>query len=67
MAAIIAKNLEAEASAIEGYNELLALSPALEVEDRATIAEIISDEKNHMEKLNAMMLKYDGNIAPAKD
>lgn len=60
----ISKNLASEADAIEGYFKLL---PYLQ-EDKEAVAhikEIISDEKNHIELLNAIMLKYD-RIHPNK-
>lgn len=65
IAALISKNAEGEYDAIQGYQELLAVIGNNE-EDRAVIDEIISDEKNHAEKLNALMLKYD-KIEPNKD
>ena len=65
IASVISKNGEGEYDAIEGYQELLTLV-ADDPEAVATIEEIISDEKNHIEKLNELMLKYD-DILPNKD
>lgn len=60
----IAKNMKAESDAMEEYYPLLNI---LEDEkDRATVEEILSDEKNHLIKLQAMQRKYDG-IAPNRD
>jgi|LSQX01.1.fsa_nt_gb rubrerythrin len=65
IAAAIAANNEDEQEAIKGYYQLLELitDPA----DQAVIKEIISDEKNHSQLLNDMVLKYDTNIAAAED
>jgi len=65
IASVISKNGEGEYDAIEGYQELLTLV-ADDPEAVAVIEEIISDEKNHIEKLNELMLKYD-DILPNKD
>jgi len=65
IAAAIAANNEDEHEAIKGYYELLELisDPA----DQDVIKEIISDEKNHAERLSNLALKYDSNIAAAED
>ena len=64
---LCAKNIADEAEAIEGYYPLLE---ALEEEkDDACVAlvkEIISDEKNHMNILQMIMLAHD-EIKIAKD
>lgn len=67
IASVISKNGEGEYDAIEGYQELLTYEQiANDPEAVAVIEEIISDEKNHIEKLNELMLKYD-DILPNKD
>lgn len=56
----VAKNIEAEADAIEKYSELLAVADneIVEVNDlefvHSEIAEIISDELNHIDRLKRM-------------
>lgn len=64
---LCAKNIKDEAEAIEGYYPLVE---ALEAEDDkdclALVKEIISDEKNHLNLLQGIMLKYD-NIDIAGD
>lgn len=66
IAAEITKNNESELSAIEGYQKLLAVIGEDDKEAIDIINEIISDEKNHVVKLNELMEKYD-NIPPNKD
>ena len=66
IAALISKNDEGELDAIQGYQELLSVIGPEDQEAVDVINEIISDEKNHSEKLKALMLKYDG-IEPNKD
>ena len=62
-----AKNIADEAQAIEGYYPLLAaLEEAKDEDGIALVKEIISDEKNHMNLLQVIMLKHD-NIEIAKD
>lgn len=64
---LCAKNIADEAQAIEGYYPLLEeLEEAKDDEAIAMIKEIISDEKNHLNLLQAIMLKYD-NIKIASD
>ena len=65
VAAAIAANNQDEQEAIKGYYELLAM--LMDPADKAIIEEIISDEKNHGHLLAELALKYDGNIAEAKD
>lgn len=58
---LCAKNIADEAEAIEGYYPLLEeLEEQKDDEAIAMIKEIISDEKNHMNLLQAIMLRYDG-------
>ena len=66
IAAEIAKNNESELSAIEGYQKLLVVIGKDDREAIDIINEIISDEKNHILKLNQLMEKYD-SISPNKD
>ena len=65
IAALIMQNIEGEAAAIKGYEQLLALD-VLTQEQRAVIEEIISDEKNHAKKLEAMTEELD-HIEAAAD
>ena len=66
IASEISKNCAAELTAIEGYQKLLAVIGEDDKEAIDIINEIISDEKNHVVKLNELMEKYD-NISPNKD
>lgn len=66
IASLISKNNEGELDAIEGYQELLSFIGDEDKEAVEIIEEIISDEKNHIEKLNQLMLKYD-SIEPNKE
>ena len=62
-----AKNIADEAQAIEGYYPLLdELEAAGDKEGAAIVKEIISDEKNHLNLLQVIMMKHD-NIEIAKD
>lgn len=57
---LCAKNIADEAEAIEGYYPLLEELEAIKDEESiAMIKEIISDEKNHMNLLQAIMLAHD--------
>lgn len=68
----VAKNIEAEADAIEKYSELLAVADTEidEVNDlefvHSEIAEIISDELNHIDRLKRMFSHFSG-IETAED
>lgn len=68
----VAKNIEAEADAIEKYSELLAVADNEidEVNDlefvHREIAEIISDELNHIDRLKRMFSHFSG-IETAED
>ena len=66
IAALLSKNNKGEQDAIEGYHALLSVIGDSDAEAVSVINEIISDEKNHSEKLNALTEKYD-NIEPNKD
>lgn len=64
---LCAKNIADEAKAIEGYYPLLEeLEEAKDEESIALVKEIISDEKNHLNLLQAIMLAHD-EIKIAKD
>jgi len=65
VAAGIAANIADEAEAIQGYYELL--STIIDPNDILEIKEIISDEKNHAQKLKEILSKYDGNVPTATD
>lgn len=68
----VAKNIEAEADAIEKYSELIAVADNEidEVNDlefvHSEIAEIISDELNHIDRLKRMFSHFSG-IETAED
>lgn len=68
----VAKNIEAEADDIEKYSELLAVADNEidEVNDlefvHSEIAEIISDELNHIDRLKRMFSHFSG-IETAED
>jgi rubrerythrin len=64
-AKLIAANAQDENEAIEGYLSLLEV--LTDAADIAQIEEIISDEKEHAERLAEMMKKYDGGIEAAED
>jgi rubrerythrin len=66
LAKIIAALIEDEWEAIEGYVGILEAG-GLDEKDIAQIEEIISDEKEHAERLAEISRKYDGDIAPAED
>jgi rubrerythrin len=66
LARIIAGLIEDEWEAIEGYVAALD-ADGLDQADIAQIEEIISDEKEHAEKLAKISMKYDGNIPVSKD
>lgn len=66
IAALLSKNNKGEQDAIEGYHALLSVIGDSDAEAVSIINEIISDEKNHSEKLNALTEKYD-SIEPNKD
>lgn len=66
IAALLSKNNKGEQDAIEGYHALLSVIGDSDAEAVSIINEIISDEKNHSEKLSALTEKYD-SIEPNKD
>lgn len=68
----VAKNIEAEADAIEKYSELLAVADN-EIDEgndlefvHREIAEIISDELNHIDRLKRMFSHF-SDIETAED
>ena len=63
LAAEIEANISGEASAREGYFDLIRKMP---IEDRPIVEEIIADEMNHSLKLKSLVEKYSG-IKPLKD
>ena len=65
---LCAKNIADEADAIEGYYPLLEeLEETKDEEAIAMVKEIISDEKNHMNLLQAIMLSHDDIKIAADD
>lgn len=68
IAELVAKNMKDEAEAIEGYLPLLAeLKAAGDEKGVALVEEIISDEKNHQNILQVILLEHDGGIKIAGD
>lgn len=68
IAELVAKNMKAEAEAIEEYLPLLnALKEAGDEKGVALVEEIISDEKNHQNILQVILLEHDGGIKIAGD
>jgi rubrerythrin len=65
IAKLVAANAQDENEAIEGYLNLLEVLE--DSSDIAQIEEIVSDEKEHAERLADMMKKYDGGIEAAED
>lgn len=66
IASLITKNNKGELDAIEGYQELLSTVGDDDSELVDIINEIISDEKNHVERLSYLMTKYD-DVIPSED
>lgn len=66
LASEISKNCADELTAIEGYQDLLSLIGDSDPEAVDVISEIVSDEKNHVERLTKLMKKYD-DISASKD
>lgn len=66
LASEISKNCADELTAIEGYQDLLSLIGDSDPEAVDVINEIVSDEKNHVERLTKLMKKYD-DISASKD
>ena len=65
IAAILSQNNAGEATAIDGYYQILAMQ-GLPKELYDDIKEIISDEMNHEQKLHNWIVKLTG-VQPAKD
>ena len=66
IAAAILRQMKNEADARQEYEELLATAE-LSSADQYAIAEIQSDEANHLLILQAMRGRYDGGISAAPD
>ena len=65
---MIAMNLKGEPDAIEKYYPLRdALREAGDEEGALLVEEIIADEKNHINLLQVIQMKHDGNIKIAAD
>ena len=62
----LAKNMADEADAIKGYYKLIKNCPDKYKNFIPEIAHIISDEKEHLNKLQKIILEIDG-IKPNKD
>lgn len=68
VASQIALNLQGEWDAIDGYMKLIPFFEKYNDDDSISeIREIVSDEKNHAERLRSILLKYDDNIPTARD
>lgn len=68
VAELVAKNMKAEADAIEEYIPLIAaLEEAGDTEGANMVREIVSDEKNHQNLLQVILLHHDGGIKIAED
>lgn len=68
IAELVAKNMKAEAEAIEEYLPLLeALKAEGDEKGVALVEEIIGDEKNHQNLLQVILLEHDGGIKIAGD
>lgn len=66
-ASIFAEQNVDEQKAIQHYNEAIAkLDPIKDKKAIEVIQEIISDELNHTEKLNQLIIEY-GGVNPAKN
>lgn len=65
---LTAENIEAEAEAIKKYFPLVdALEEKGDKEGADIVREIISDEKNHLNLLQVILLHHDGEICIAAD
>lgn len=68
IASQIALNLQGEWDAVDGYMKLIPfLEMYNDIESINQIREIVSDEKNHAERLRGILLKYDNGIPTSKD
>ena len=68
IASQVSINYEGECDAITGYYKLIPFLKSVgDEESLADVFEIISDEKNHQEKLRKIQMKYDGDIPVNKD
>lgn len=65
---LTAENIEAEAEAIKKYYPLIdALEAQGDKEGADIVREIVSDEKNHLNLLQGILMKHDGEIRIASD
>lgn len=65
---LTAENIEAEAEAIKKYYPLIEELEALGDKEGADIVrEIVGDEKNHLNLLQVILMKHDGEIKIAAD
>lgn len=65
---LTAENIEAEADAIAKYYPLIAaLEAAGDKEGADIVREIVGDEKNHLNLLQGILMKHDGEIKIAGD
>lgn len=65
---LTADNIEAEAEAIKKYYPLIAaLEAAGDKEGADIVREIVGDEKNHLNLLQGILMKHDGEIKIAGD
>lgn len=68
LSVLTAKNIEAEADAIQGYYPLIAALEGIgDKEGADVVREIVSDEKNHLNLLQGILMKHDGEIRIAAD
>lgn len=65
---LTAENIEAEAEAIKKYYPLItALESIGDKEGADIVREIVGDEKNHLNLLQGILMKHDGEIKIASD
>ena len=68
VAELVAENMKSEADALRLYIKLKqALIEANDEEGAKAVDEIMSDEKNHSNMLQVIMLRHDGGVGIAKD
>lgn len=68
VADLVTRNLKDEAEAINGYLPLLEeLEQAGDMQGAELVREIISDEKNHLNILQVILMKHDTGIKISPD
>lgn len=68
IAVLITDNMESESNALTRYIPLLnALVESGDKDAADAVREIMSDEKNHQNVLQVLLIKYDGAIPISKD